>query len=929
MKLYLAIFLFLTNAATVSGECSIAISHGMTDQDSLGETHAADISSFSPSDCKESSEVDIIVDGETLSFEKKSASFDGNGRTRHLSPSTISQWVGLDKKGDILDFLVNDGGCVYGSLWCLEKGGVYRFKCNSAGEQIAEFVHASQFPEPREAVEQAIALPAGGGNRHLEGIQELAHAPDDAQLRGSNIRPVLDLGLDPVQLIEEHGFRSLNGATDEIDLMVAWTRRAECRAFGQSVTCTPTAQSERNMRSMIDQTVSETNLALENSEIDLKITLVHAYRESYDESTPSYVGQLPGNQFTTYDGTGNVFNSALYHLTDNDDGEMDRIHSLREQFGADMVALIIENDIDNADGRFTCGLAWTPSQGSYGNAQRIKELMFSVTKYDCLTGSLTFAHELGHNMGCNHDKRTSGQCGSGGFNYGYRDPSRLFRTVMSYNCWNGLCSDTSNTGSCMSVPYFSSDTVQYNGRPTGDSLHDNARQIMATKSLIAGLVPSVPLCGNDSECNDGDSCTVDACTAGRCTNQLDTSIAGCEPPKVVTTTFNPTHYASGAVFKITASTQDIEITGLDIHLFTGQSQAVEVLTKVDENGSLDNFVSIFNQDVISLGYTNPRSPTVLPDFASPVRINAGTSQWFWVRSPGGRCLLTAGTQLNAVYASDENLIIHEGYVSGVQSGTTVSSSASSFVWNGNVKYALSLSGGGGPSPTTSPPTPVPTLPPTPSPTSPPTNRPTPSPTARPTPSPTPSPTVSPTSSPVASPPSGTTTTATPGTPQEQEAFWGTTFDPTHYANGAVFKVTAATDIRITKLDIHLYNAGTVNVQVLTKVDDGSFSSPFATIFNQDNVVSQGYRNPRQPTPLPEFDEPVVVPAGTSQWFWVRSTQGKALITVGGSLNDVYTSNSELEIHVGYLSNQSSGNTLTSGAQPLIWNGVVHYKFVEE
>src|SRR4030095_17019931 len=60
---------------------------------------------------------------------------------------------------------------------------------------------------------------------------------------------------------------------------------------------------------------------------------------------------------------------------------------------------------------------------------------FSVVRRSFAVGNYTFAHELGHNMGCAHDRQNSSGHGAFAYSYGYRftgNDNTLYRTVMSY-----------------------------------------------------------------------------------------------------------------------------------------------------------------------------------------------------------------------------------------------------------------------------------------------------------------------------------------------------------------------------------------------------------------------------------------------------------------------------------------------------------------
>jgi len=119
------------------------------------------------------------------------------------------------------------------------------------------------------------------------------------------------------------------------------------------------------MRNRIDLAITETNVAFNSSGVNTQIRLVHAYPD------PDYV-----------EASGNAFSAALSDLRGTSDGKMDDVHANRTQFGADFVAMIID------DPQY-CGMAYLGPR---------LDLMFSVTKWSCATGYYSFGHELAHNM---------------------------------------------------------------------------------------------------------------------------------------------------------------------------------------------------------------------------------------------------------------------------------------------------------------------------------------------------------------------------------------------------------------------------------------------------------------------------------------------------------------------------------------------------
>ncbi|MFM7132752.1 MAG: reprolysin-like metallopeptidase [Planctomycetota bacterium] len=110
----------------------------------------------------------------------------------------------------------------------------------------------------------------------------------------------------------------------------------------------------------------------------------------YAGSGVALQARLVGTALVTY--TENADMSVdLDRLTGTSDGFMDNIHTIRNNVGADLVALV------RADGGGACGVAWLLPSNSSANANK----GFSVTALGCFSNR-TFTHEMGHNMGCCH-----------------------------------------------------------------------------------------------------------------------------------------------------------------------------------------------------------------------------------------------------------------------------------------------------------------------------------------------------------------------------------------------------------------------------------------------------------------------------------------------------------------------------------------------
>ena len=223
----------------------------------------------------------------------------------------------------------------------------------------------------------------------------------------------------------------------DIDVLVAYTTAAKNAVGGSS-----------GMTSKINLAISETNSAYSDSGVTQRLVLVHkAEMVGYSESSS--------------------FSQLLYDIAGTSDGKMDNVHALRDQYDADCVALICQN------GQY-CGIAYLMTNVSTGFASSA----FSVTNYSCATGYYSFGHELGHNMGSNHDPQNASS-GAYSYSFGYRTSNSSYRTVMAYS-----------PGS--RIRRFSGPNVSYNGYTMGNSSQDNHRSLNNTAPTVADFRIGTP-----------------------------------------------------------------------------------------------------------------------------------------------------------------------------------------------------------------------------------------------------------------------------------------------------------------------------------------------------------------------------------------------------------------------------------------------------
>lgn len=415
--------------------------------------------------------VQLEVNGDTIHFESH----------KHKGKN---YFYGLKENGASINLLErtreSDGSKMYvGSV--VTKDKIYSINGNAKGKTVATKKLIKDFPQ--------------------EGPPETAEPTAD------------DLALN--RRLKEKGLKKRVGTNDDgsvMDVMILWTKAAECRISGESSDCEVDETTYENAYAIAELCITETNTAYELSGVLTQMNLVYAYRE------PDYV-----------ESSGDAFGDALNELKQTEDGIMDDVHTKREQYNADIVAMLID---DSA----YCGLGYL---GPY------KSSMFSVSYWSCATGYYTFGHETGHNLGLKHDQGTEDACdATTEYRYGYRDPQSDFRTIMAYGCESGQC-DNNSGDYCGKCQRFSTPLVDYYGKALGTSNSDNARRIndvrvQVSQYYISGTTvsptvvgspnptpsPTIPECQTDSDCSGTDPCTDYLCEGYNCVEKTNCDVCG-------------------------------------------------------------------------------------------------------------------------------------------------------------------------------------------------------------------------------------------------------------------------------------------------------------------------------------------------------------------------------------------------------------------
>lgn len=194
----------------------------------------------------------------------------------------------------------------------------------------------------------------------------------------------------------------------------------------------------------IELAIYETNVSFENSQINTRLNLVHAYQTAYQD-TGSFDYDL-----------GNIQSASSTHGNE--------LRALRDQYSADIMMLLTGNIYDG------CGQART-IHADESNA-------IAVVKESCATGFYTFGHEIGHLMGARHTLASDSQTIPFAYGHAYCHPvANTWRTVMASSC----------SGSTR-VQQWSNPNVFYQGAVTGTVTdEDNARVLNERRTQVANF----------------------------------------------------------------------------------------------------------------------------------------------------------------------------------------------------------------------------------------------------------------------------------------------------------------------------------------------------------------------------------------------------------------------------------------------------------
>jgi hypothetical protein len=222
--------------------------------------------------------------------------------------------------------------------------------------------------------------------------------------------------------------------------------------FAYDKTALAQAGSKKALKAAMAQVVAETNYSFKNSGIKAKIKSRGLIRSKGKPAAD--------------------LSNTLTRLYNPFDGQFDSARFVQKRKKADLVHLFVGGTVKE-----WCGFGNLP----YKPSTTSPRFSASVSNLACLP-YLTVTHELGHNLGADHDRYPGVSHSSKlKYAYGYIDVANGFGTIMSYP---NACLDADVY--CTTVPWYSSPKKPLPiGLPTGTKKQDNAKAIKKTIGKVA------------------------------------------------------------------------------------------------------------------------------------------------------------------------------------------------------------------------------------------------------------------------------------------------------------------------------------------------------------------------------------------------------------------------------------------------------------
>jgi len=283
-------------------------------------------------------------------------------------------------------------------------------------------------------------------------------------------------------------------ASNTVDLVLGYTTAFANRLGG-------TAQAETRLQNMVDTT----NDALANSAVAGQVRLVQAVQVDYTDGNTNRAAlfELTGVTCSNAAG-GQLPDGGVTCSAATRPAALAPLAEAREDFGADLVALVRTFQAPEQGG---CGTAWVNGNGQTEIDGADAAFGFAVVSDSggnafpdpeggtCRNDNL--AHELGHNLGLQHDRESASRGTDSNGDGNNLDPAEFgrfpyaFGYVAPADAGNFYDVMAPRRNGLTSVLMYSNPQISIDGFPVGAADADNARALRQTIPMVAAFRTNV------------------------------------------------------------------------------------------------------------------------------------------------------------------------------------------------------------------------------------------------------------------------------------------------------------------------------------------------------------------------------------------------------------------------------------------------------
>ena len=201
-----------------------------------------------------------------------------------------------------------------------------------------------------------------------------------------------------------------------------------------------TAPQQTSIKAEVYRYINEGNESFVNSNINARLQLAYLGPTTYDESQMS-------------------MDYIIAYFAGQGDGYIDEVHTLRNKYGADLCVLMINTEEN------LCGRAYAITANQYQ--------AFSIIYPQYLGCGWRYSaiHELGHLVGCRHNRSYDGSSSPYQYGHGYINcvSGNAWSTIMSYENSCDIYNER--------ILHWSNPNVYYNGVATGTTTYENNARV--------------------------------------------------------------------------------------------------------------------------------------------------------------------------------------------------------------------------------------------------------------------------------------------------------------------------------------------------------------------------------------------------------------------------------------------------------------------